>query len=67
MNVGKASAVVVAVNTAANVGGKASVDVQMFGQLYQHLRYPAWYTPQVNDTVIVDWLGSQPFVLVVLF
>lgn len=63
---GKASAFVVAIHGATGAG-KATVDVQMFGQIYQYVRYPAWYTPRLNDVVVVEWLGSQPYVSVAFF
>lgn len=62
----RASALVVAVH-AASTAGPASVDVQLLGSLVTGLRYPVWYTPQVNDLVVVDWLGSQPYVSVAFF
>lgn len=57
----KASAIVTAVHPAV-AGGKATVDVQLLGALVKGLRYPVWYTPQLGDLVVIDWLGSQPFV-----
>lgn len=62
----KASARVVAVNAAVG-RSPATVDVQLLGAASKGLRYPAWYTPQVGDLVVVDWIGSQPYVSVVFF
>lgn len=63
---GKASAVIRAVHAAAG-GVPATVDVLLHGAVVQRLRYPVWYTPQVGDRVVVDWLGSQPYVSVAFF
>lgn len=62
----KASAQVQAVNP-ATAGGPATVDVQLLGSLCAGLRYPQWYTPTVGDVVVVDWIGSQPYVSVAFF
>jgi len=40
----------------------ALVDVLVLGATMPGLPFPPWYTPQVNDSVIVSWLGSQPYV-----
>ena len=60
------SAVIVAKHAAVG-GGKATVDVELLGALVQGLRYPVWYTPQVGDLVVIDWLGSQPYVSTCFF
>lgn len=62
----KASAVIVAKH-AAVAGGRATVDVQVLGSLVQGVRYSVWYTPQLGDLVVIDWLGSQPYVSDVFF
>ena len=62
----KVSAKVIKVHTATDVT-PSTVDVSMLGGVSTGLRYPAWYTPQVGDLVVVDWLGSQPYVAVVFF
>ena len=62
----KASAVVQAVHPATSTG-PAAVDVHLLGSLVTGLRYPVWYTPQVGDLVVVDWIGSQPYVSVAFF
>lgn len=62
----RASAVVVEVHP-ASTASPASVDVQLLGSVVTGLRYPVWYTPQVNDLVVVDWLGSQPYVSIAFF
>lgn len=54
----KATAVVTAVN---NIG-TPTVDVAMLGGTTPGLRYPPWYAPKVDDVVVVDWLGQQPYV-----
>lgn len=66
MTDGKASARVVAVHAAAG-SAPATVDVQLLGSLAAGLRYPQWYTPTVGDLVVVEWLGSQPYVSVAFF
>lgn len=62
----KASGKVQAVH-ASSAGSAASVDVLSWGALYERVRYPAWYTPQVGDVVVVDWLGTQPYVSTCFF
>lgn len=62
----KASAKVSVVH-AATGDGPATVDVELLGGVVPGLRYPAWYTPQVGDLVVVDWIGSQPYVSVAFF
>lgn len=47
--------------TVAAVNG-TSVDVTALGGTMLGLPFPAWYAPQVGDAVVVDWLGSQPYV-----
>lgn len=55
----KASAKVVAVHPDAS---PPTVDVSLLGGTAEGLRYPLYYTPQVDDLVIVEWVGTQPFV-----
>lgn len=55
----KASAVVREINTAP-----ATVTVSLLGASVV-VRYPVWYTPRVGDLVVIDWLGSQPYVATV--
>lgn len=62
----KASARVTAVNTATAIS-PATVDVYLLGGTAKALRYPQWYTPKVGDLVVVDWIGSQPYVSVAFF
>lgn len=62
----KASGVVEAVHPATSLS-PATVDVQLLGSLIPGLRYPQWYTPSVGDLVVVDWIGSQPYVSVAFF
>ncbi len=40
----------------------ALVDVLALGATVPGLPFPPWYKPQVGDSVIVSWLGSQPYV-----
>ncbi len=40
----------------------ALVDVILLGATVPGLPFPPWYKPQVGDSVIVSWLGSQPYV-----
>lgn len=40
----------------------ALVDVLVLGATVPGLPFPPWYKPQVGDSVIVSWLGSQPYV-----
>lgn len=51
----RASGYVLAVNGAL-------VDVLALGATVPGLPFPPWYKPQVGDTVIVSWVGSQPYV-----
>jgi len=44
----------------------ALVDVLALGATVPGLPFPPWYKPQVGDTVIVSWLGSQPYVETIL-
>jgi hypothetical protein len=53
----RSSATVQAINPTAG-----TVDVAMNGGTATGLQYPAWYVPVIGDSVIVDWLGSQPYV-----
>jgi hypothetical protein len=53
----RASGTVKAINPTAG-----TVDVTMNGGVSTGLQYPAWYVPVVGDQVVVDWLGSQPYV-----
>lgn len=62
----KASAKVLEVHSATDTT-PSTVDVLLLGALVPGLRYPAWYTPQVGDLVVVDWLGSQAYVSVAFF
>lgn len=55
---GRASAKVTKVNT----GDVRSVNVSLLGGEARNVRYPVWYTPAVGDLVVIDWIGSQPFV-----
>lgn len=52
---------VVAVNP-ATTSSPPTVDVSLLGGAASGLRYPVWYTPRVNDLVVVDWIGSSPYV-----
>lgn len=63
----RVSAKVTAVHSSTSLVTPSTVDVSMLGGTSTGLRYPVWYTPQVGDLVIVDWLGSQPYVAVVFF
>lgn len=38
------------------------VDVVALGATLPGLPFPPWYAPQVGDSVIVSWLGSQPYI-----
>jgi hypothetical protein len=62
----KASGWVTAVNAAVGAA-PASVDVNFLGSTTPGVRYPAWYTPQVGDQVVIEYLGSQPYVSVAFF
>lgn len=44
----------------------ALVDVLALGATLPGLPFPPWYKPQVGDSVIVSWLGSQPYVETIL-
>jgi len=44
----------------------ALVDVLVLGATVPGLPFPPWYKPQVGDSVIVSWLGSQPYVETIL-
>lgn len=52
---------ITAVNEATTSSGP-TVDASLLGTVVPGLRYPVWYTPRVGDLVVVDWIGSQPFV-----
>jgi len=52
----KAAGTVLAVSAAPS-----RVSVALQGAVVD-ARYPVWYSPQVGDVVVIDWLGSQPFV-----
>ena len=58
----RARAVVTAINPPTAITGWPTVDVLMLGAVSPGLRYPVWYTPQINDPVVVEWLGSKPYV-----
>lgn len=60
---GRASGTVLAVNATNAANAPRSVDLAALGGVYRGVRYPVWYTPRVGDLVVVDWLGSQPFIL----
>lgn len=62
----KASARVRAVHPGTDTD-PATVDVDLLGGVTKGLRYPIWYTPRVNDLVVIEWLGSQPYVSVAFF
>lgn len=63
----KQSARITAIH-AATAGGPATVEVSLLpGPPPAQLRYPVWYTPQLGDLVLIDWLGSQPYVSVAFF
>lgn len=52
-----------AVTAVTNAGTTvATVDVAAMGTTLTGLRFPGWYSPTVGDVVVVDWLGSQPYV-----
>lgn len=53
----RSSATIKAVHATAG-----TVDVALNGGTATGLQYPAWYVPTIGDTVVVDWLGSQPYV-----
>lgn len=59
--IGRAIAQVIAAHTATAIA-PASVDVSLLGGITKGLRYPAWYTPRVGDLVVVDWVGTSPYV-----
>lgn len=58
---GNARAQVTAINPATAIKPR-TVDVLLLGAITPGLRYPVWYTPKVGDDVVVDWLGSSPYV-----
>lgn len=52
----------ITVINAATTSSGPTVDAELLGTVVPGLRYPVWYTPRLGDLVVVDWVGSQPFV-----